>query len=92
MDGQEDSQEETERIEEAERFNDELKSSKAFLAAISTTLTEVIDAAVRDISVDPEYPDTPPETWQMLFVILGSDRVRKAMTQELRSRVFATEP
>jgi hypothetical protein len=85
MDGQEDNQ------AEVESFNDELKSSKAFLAAISTALTEVIDAAVRDISVDPEYPDTPPETWQMLFLLLDSDRVLKAMSQELRSRMLATE-
>lgn len=85
MDGREDNQ------AEAQGFNDELKGSKAFLAAISTALTEVIDAAVRDISVDPEFPDTPPETWQMLFVLLGSDRVLKAMAQELRSRMLATE-
>ena len=77
--------------EEVESLNDELKGTKAFMAAISTTLTEVIDAAVRDISADPEYPDTPPETWQMLFVLLESDRVLKAMSQELRSRMIASE-
>jgi hypothetical protein len=61
--------------EEVNQADDELKSSKAFLKAITTTLTEVIDAAVRDRSADPEYPDTPPETWQMLFVLLNCDRV-----------------
>jgi len=84
MDGREDNR------EQADSFNDELKSSKAFLEAISTSLTEVIDAAVRDISADPEYPDEPPETWQMLFLLLDSDRVRKAMSQELRSKILAT--
>jgi hypothetical protein len=83
-------QQEVER--EIESFNNRLKGSKAFEGAIATALAEVIDAAVRDISVDPEYPDTPPETWQMLFVLLGSDRVRKAMSQELRSRMLASEP
>lgn len=85
MDGQAHNQ------EEVESFNDELKSSKAFLAALSTTLTEVIDAAVREISADPEYPDTPPETWQTLFLLLDSDRVLEAMSQELRSRMLASE-
>ena len=77
--------------EEVESLNDELKGTKAFMAAICTTLTEVIDAAVRDISADPEYPDTPPETWQMLFVLLESDRVLKAVSRELRSRMIASE-
>lgn len=78
--------------EEVEAFNDGLKSTKAFSEAIRTTLTEVIDSAVREISVDPQYPDTPPETWQMLFVLLTSDQVLKAMEAELRSRMLSSEP
>ena len=84
-----------EQCEEEERkakkkIDDGLKGSKAFRKAIETTLFEILDSAARDLSDDYEHPETPPETWQLLTVLLTSERVLDAMAEELRSRILVS--
>jgi hypothetical protein len=75
--------------QQSEPIDEAISNISVFSNAIKTILNEVIDSAVRDHSVDPDFPDEPPKDWQMLFVLLDSERVQCALVDEFAAKMFS---